>query len=170
MYILLALLCHSFKKDSIMDCGGCSSSLPSHEVGRPSPPKKKHPVLFHVLKVVLKSSPHNDYKRWLLLQTSPFSLEAHFPPILSKLHLKILARTLNTEHKSDINYVFSDRIYAEFWLLTSLEREQTRWWQQLKFLQFRKVFFYINGTSRLRNRVFVQTILYKIPRGDMKKE
>ena len=35
--ILLALLCHSFKKDSIMDCGGCSLSLPSHEVGRPSP-------------------------------------------------------------------------------------------------------------------------------------
>ena len=100
---------------------------------------------------------------------SPISLVAHFPLILSRLHLNPGSNT-QYRQKSDINYVFSDRIFAEFWLLTSLQREQTRWRQQLKFLQFRKVFFYINGTSRLRNRVFVQTILYKITRGDMKKK
>ena len=88
--------------------------------------------------------------------------------VLLCLPSDILNPDSNTQYRH-INYVFSDRIFAEFWLLTSPEREQTRWRQQLKFLQSRKVISYMNGKSRLRNQVFVQTILHKIPRGDMKK-
>jgi len=57
--------------------------------------------------------------------------------VVPRLPSDILNPDSNTQygHKSDINYVFSNHIFAEFWLLTSPEREQTRWRQQLKFLQ-----------------------------------
>ena len=49
--------------------------------------------------------------------------------VVPRLPSDILNPDSNTQyrHKSDINYVFSDQIFAEFWLLTSPEREQTRW-------------------------------------------